>query len=82
MCLPSHPPQLTDSTVRPGLGPALRLAKRPLSTSATAAMNSRQTIPTPDLGCTRLSPFFEDKGPNVLYFGVLVCPGSSVDQSI
>ena len=33
LCLPSHA-QLTDSTVRPGLGPALRLAKKTLNNSS------------------------------------------------
>ena len=40
MCLPSHPPQLTDSTVRPGPAPALRLAQKQQTTPATAGTDS------------------------------------------
>ena len=34
------------------MAPALRLSKNREMVPATAGINSRQTVPTPDLGCT------------------------------
>ncbi|MCZ0939096.1 MAG: hypothetical protein OXJ55_10695, partial [Caldilineaceae bacterium] len=58
LCLPSHPPQLPDSPVRPGLAPALRLAQRRYTTPATAGADSPPHCSHPKSGKHPLGPGF------------------------
>ncbi len=54
MCLPSHA-QLADSTVRPGLAPALLSSKDGKQPQPPLALIPRHTVPTPNPGCTRFT---------------------------